>query len=332
MISYEFRTFLNETALLYLPTTKVKVGNKYNFRCPFCGDSHKSLTKKRGWWYLDNSSYYCFNCGTSMSGIEFIKHISGNNYDEIKKEYTKLFLKSGISPSLSASFDIKENETSIFNLKNIIKPEWKQPLSNDAIEYLKNRKVLDAPYLKDNLYCCYNKDKSKEFILIPWVINSVNAYYQLNDFHKYNPSIKYIFPPKKQKLIYGLDNIDLSFPYIIVFEGVYDSLFVKNGIAVGTKAITQNQLDLIKYRYPKHQIVISFDNDTSGIEAMKKLLNSKHDFKFFNWFNNNTKEKDINDYVISKNNVNIFTNESLVEKLIVNKLMMKMQLLKNLHL
>jgi DNA primase len=109
-------------------------------------------------------------------------------------------------------------------------------------------------------------------------------------------------------------------------------MFVKNGIAVGTKAITQTQIDLIKYRYPKHQIVISFDNDNAGISAMKKVVSSKHDFKFFNWFNSNTKEKDINDYILSKNNVNIFTNESLVEKLIVSKLTMKMQLVKNLNI
>lgn len=50
--------------------------------------------------------------------------------------------------------------------------------------------------------------------------------------------MKYIFPKDKKKLVYGLDNIDISWPYIIVFEGVYDSVFVKNGISVGTKAIT----------------------------------------------------------------------------------------------
>jgi 5S rRNA maturation endonuclease (ribonuclease M5) len=332
MISYEFKTFLNDTALLYLPTNKVKIGNKYNFRCPFCGDSHKSQSKKRGWWYLDNASFYCFNCSASMSGIEFIKNLAGIEYDTIKKEYLKLFLKSGISPNLSATFDIKENQNDIFNLRNTIKDDWRNPLSQDAITYLTNRKVLEAPYFNKKLYSCYTKDKSKEFILIPWTVNGIDAYYQLNDFHKYNPDIKYIFPRNKQKLIYGLDNIDLAFPYIIVFEGVYDSMFVKNGIAVGTKAITQTQIDLIKYRYPKHQIVISFDNDNAGISAMKKVVSSKHDFKFFNWFNSNTKEKDINDYILSKNNVNIFTNESLVEKLIVSKLTMKMQLVKNLNI
>ena len=73
--------------------------------------------------------------------------------------------------------------------------------------------------------------------------------------------MKYIFPKGTKKTIAGLDNIDVSFPYIIVFEGYYDSVFVKNGVCVGTKAITDYQLSLIKQRYPHHQIVISFDND-----------------------------------------------------------------------
>lgn len=57
--------------------------------------------------------------------------------------------------------------------------------------------------------------------------------------------MKYLFPKDKKKLIAGLDNIDISWPYIIVFEGFYDSLFVKNGICSGTKSITDYQLKLI---------------------------------------------------------------------------------------
>ena len=50
--------------------------------------------------------------------------------------------------------------------------------------------------------------------------------------------MKYIFPKDMKKLMYGIDNIDISFPYIFLFEGVFDSVFVKNGIATGTKAVT----------------------------------------------------------------------------------------------
>ena len=51
MISYEYQQFLHEKILEYLPKNFVRIGDKYNGRCPFCGDSKKSLSKKRGWVY-----------------------------------------------------------------------------------------------------------------------------------------------------------------------------------------------------------------------------------------------------------------------------------------
>lgn len=330
MLSYEYIQFLNDKILDYLPSTFTKVGNKYNGRCFLCGDSHKSTRKKRGWFYTNNASYYCFNCGQSLSGIKMLEILSGENYETIRKDYTRLFLKSGLNPSLSSTVDIPSDEPTIFKLKSIIKPEWKNQLSEKALTYLEQRRVLEAPFLDQKLYSCYSKNKNEEFILIPWIINGCEAYYQINDFQKLH-SIKYIFPKDKKKLISGLDNIDISWPYIICFEGFYDSIFVKNGICLGTKSITNYQLKLIKSRYPHHHIVIAFDNDTAGIESMSKLLRDeqKTDFKYFKWFDSNTKEKDINDFIIAQNDVTIFSNTNLLEKLIVDKLTMKMFLIKN---
>lgn len=326
-LSYEYIQFLNEKILENLPRNFVRVGDKINLRCPICGDSRKSARKKRGWIYLKNSSFYCFNCGTGLSGIKFLEYISGSNYEDIRHEYTKLFLKSGLNSGLSSVFEVPTSEPSIFQLESIVKPEWKKPLSKNAAFYLKERKVLDAPFLSEPLYSCYAKN-NEEYIMIPWKVNGVDAYYQLNDFNKYH-SMKYIFPKDKKKLIYGLDNVDMSWPYLIVTEGVFDSLFIKNGICSGTKSITQYQLDIIQERYPKHQIVISFDNDAAGIESIVKLLKQNKNFKYFRWFNSNTKEKDINDYVLAKNNVNIFTEPRVLEKMIVDKLVMKMHLIQN---
>ena len=100
MISYEYIQFLNKKVLEYLPHNYIKVGNKLNMRCPLCGDSKKSATKKRGWWYSNTASFYCFNCSTGMSGIKFLEYISGNSYEQIKKEYFKMRFKHGINTSL----------------------------------------------------------------------------------------------------------------------------------------------------------------------------------------------------------------------------------------
>lgn len=327
MVSYEYIQFLNEKIMPYLPTPNVHVGDKINFRCPFCGDSQKSSTKKRGWYYLSNGSYYCFNCGLSLSGIKFLEQMSGQEYADIKREYVRLFLKSSLSSHLSSFVEKPETEPTIFSFKNVIPSNWKNPLSETAKEYLSNRLVFQAPFLKESFFSLHSKN-NEEFILIPWRINGIDAFYQVNDFqHHY--SMKYIFPKNKKKLIYGIDNVDATFPYIIVFEGVYDSLFVKNGVASGTKTITEYQLNILKDRWPRHQICCAFDNDRAGIASMKKLIQKNTNIKFFRWFNQNTKQKDINDYVIAQNDVNIFANPKLVERMIYDRLQMKMFLVQN---
>lgn len=297
----------------------------------FCGDSKKSATKKRGWWYCKSGSFFCFNCGTSMSGIKFLKALSGADYDDIHKEYVNLFLKSGLDSSLSASTwqPSIDDEPNIFNLKNAIDSSMKKPLTEKAKAYLERRMVLQAPFLKEPLYSTYpNEGSCQEYILIPWKLNGIDAYYQINDFLKIK-SMKYMFPKGKKKLLYGLDNIDPTYKKIFVFEGVYDSLFVKNGIASGTKSITSYQIKLIKERWPYHEICISFDNDRSGFESMSKFIDNSRDFKYFIWFDRSTEEKDINEYVLSKKDVNMFTDTRKLDKMVFDKLQMKIWMLKN---
>lgn len=327
-INYDYKLFLTEKILENIPSGFIHSGSRLNGRCPFCGDSKKSSTKKRAWIYLDKDcSFYCFNCGTGMSGIKFLQSITGKEYTDIKKEYIRLFLKSGLSNELSSSFQKPDDEPNLFELKSIIKPEWKKPLTNDAKKYLETRLLHKAPFFNDNVFSCYGKN-DLEYIIIPWVLNGIDSYYQLNDFKK-NGTIKYIFPKNRKKTLYGLDNIDLSWPYIILFEGVYDSVFVKNGVATGTKSISEYQLKLIKDRYPNHQICISFDNDKAGIESMIKTIKKYPDFKYFKWFNTNTNSKDINEYVLAKNDPTIFSNLKILEKLIVTPLQMKIWLIQN---
>lgn len=329
-LSYEYIQFLNEKLLQYIPQPYVHVGDKINFRCPCCGDSRKSSTKKRGWLYLNNSSYYCFNCGTALPGIKLLQLLSGTDYESIKQEYVKLFLKSGQSSSLSAYVNTNQTEEpNIFKVQRILDPDLKKPLSKKATEYLTNRKVLSAPFLKEKLFSTYStKNINEEFILIPWKINGIDAYYQVNDFLGLH-NMKYMFPKNKKKLIYGLDNIDPTYKKIFVFEGVYDSLFVKNGVASGTKSITEYQLKIIRNRWPSHEIIVSFDNDIAGFASMKKLIETDNSFKFFRWFNATTKEKDINDFICANNDINLFTNPNKIDKMVFDKLQMKLWMINN---
>lgn len=330
MLSYEYIQFLNEKIVQYLPQPNVQVGDKINFRCCICGDSKKSSTKKRGWYYLKNASYYCFNCGTSMSGIRLLKLLSGSDYEAIHREYINLFLKSGLDSSLSSTVWIpnSDDEPSVFNLKPALDASMKKPLTSKAKEYLDSRKVLDAPFLKEPLYSVISKDGKEEYILIPWKVNGIDAYYQVNDFLKFK-TMKYMFPKGKKKLLYGLDNIDPNYKKIFAFEGVYDSIFVKNGIATGTKSVTEYQMKLIKERWPHHEVVIAFDNDMPGFSAIKKMIEDGKASKFFVWFDGKTQEKDINERILAKGNIKMFSNPKQLDKMIYDSLQMKIWLISN---
>jgi transcription elongation factor Elf1 len=68
-------------------------GDKYNFRCPFCGDSKKNQRKKRGWllWNepFDTYIFSCHNCGINTN---FDKMLEENFIDEYNLYEVKLEL------------------------------------------------------------------------------------------------------------------------------------------------------------------------------------------------------------------------------------------------
>lgn len=333
MISFEFREWLNDKVLYYLPKERQKQGDKILCRCPICGDSKKNSLKKRGYYYLKTGTYHCFNCDITVTGMKLLEMLSGESYGELKQEYIKMTFdgKHFDSRSSAYTFDKENKDYNFFKLQNIVKPEWKHELSENARGYLANRKVLEAPFLKENLYSYFDKNNN-EYILIPWKINGKECYFQLNDFEKHNNlGMKYIFPKNRDKMIYGLDNIDISFPYIFCFEGVYDSLFCLNSVALGGKFLTDLQYEIIKKRFPRHRICLALDNDISGLKAVSNFISKNKmssEFSFFKWFNDGTKEKDINDLVLSKNNVNLFKTQTSMESCIVDPIVMKMWLLR----
>src|SRR5271166_3809737 len=73
---------------------KQKGSDKWNFRCPFCGDSKRFKNKSRGWLYEYNNSviFKCFNCEESKSLEHFIKDIDNELYNEYRTE--KYFSKT----------------------------------------------------------------------------------------------------------------------------------------------------------------------------------------------------------------------------------------------
>ena len=84
-----------------LPESSLKSCNnsEITFRCPICGDSKKNKLKKRGYFYRKTGTFYCFNCGTSMTGYDFLKAICPKDvFDRIIQEYKVLKIHTGTVP------------------------------------------------------------------------------------------------------------------------------------------------------------------------------------------------------------------------------------------
>ena len=62
---------------------------------------------------------------------------------------------------------------------------------------------------------------------------------------------------------------------------------------------------------------------------MIKYINANSDFKYFIWFKKNTPQKDINEYVISQNNTQVFADAKLLNKMIFSSLQAKLLFMKN---
>ena len=68
-----------------------KGGNVCNFRCPFCNDSKKNKTKKRGYIYEKKGKLFfrSHNCMRSITFRNFLKQIDPYLYQEYQLEHYK---------------------------------------------------------------------------------------------------------------------------------------------------------------------------------------------------------------------------------------------------
>ena len=91
-----------------LPKFKRKSEYLFNFRCPHCGDSQKSLTKARGFVYKKKNDMFfkCHNCGMGQSLGNLIKFLDPNLY----KEYIFERFKDGKTQEEKPEYDFKQSK------------------------------------------------------------------------------------------------------------------------------------------------------------------------------------------------------------------------------
>ena len=125
--------------------------NLFNFRCPYCGDSQKSHSKARGYFYRKKNDFFyrCHNCGKGTTFGKVLEYIDTLIYKEYVMERYK-----GDAPKTEApefNFEapkFKKRDAKLENLTPINKLNSDHP----ARQLVESRQIPEEFY--SDLYLC----------------------------------------------------------------------------------------------------------------------------------------------------------------------------------
>ena len=305
--------------------------NLWTFRCPYCGDSQKSESKSRGYFHLSvDRSYYifkCHNCGFFTSFIKFLQSQDSFLFQEYKlenlKETNQLNNVEPVYKSKPVNFD--KPKTKIKYLPMVKMEDLDE--THTAVKYLNSRKInykyrCRFSYTEDfkRLIELVSPEKSKrlkseERIVIPF-FNRDKKLTHIQGRALNNDSLRYITISLSQgSKVYGLDRIDNTKPVYVV-EGIFDSLFLENCIAMtGSDLNTEDLQDC--------ELIFIFDNEPRNrqiVQKVEKIIDMGHSIVLFD---DTFKGKDINDMVKSGHTIEQI--KEYIENNIFNGLKAKMK-------
>lgn len=326
---FDLNTYMIDMVYELIPNIH-RQGNQLNFRCPICGDG-KKRTSRRGHWYINEGTYYCWNAGCpangkGLSGLQFLSLLTHKSQYELKTELIQKAgtfqnalnhssqnqIKSNIFDDLSEKKKHKESliEQQLLDNNWIDLPSWVQ-------KEIDKRKIYKSPFINRNWKLFYDKKKNR--IVIPWT----EEYYQLRALTKEQEEQqgKYLFPPDIDKPIFGLNNIDTNFKYLFLLQGVFDAIWVKNGLAVGSLTLSEKQ-KLLLDNYSDFKIIYFMDNqfkDQSAHDESIKISKQKPFINMFIWPKQLKMFKDVNDSIIySDQFIKLWADEQFLIKHIAN--------------
>jgi hypothetical protein len=153
---------------------------------------------------------------------------------------------------------------------------------------------MDAPFAPKNWKLYLSAKHSR--IIVPWTKDGKIIGHQLRAIYK-TQTPKYKFEKGNEKPIFGLDMIDHSLEDIYLIEGVFDSIFVKNGLAIGGIHLSESQKETMKNYMFNH--VYLLDNQWVDPASKKETLKLLQDKKSVFIWPRDCKVKDVNEYVVS---------------------------------
>lgn len=289
--------------------------DRFNCRCPLCGDSKKRKNKRRGYFFCHDNSviFKCHNCGVSKSLFGILETLNGdlardfmiekfleekNDKERIEKEEIKTSFKTDLT-RLTRTKTVFDALEPIKNLDEF----------HPARTYLEKRKIPNE--MMGTLRFVSNIQKfittlpgyeetkmpAKAAIAIPFYSEKNELLYIQFRIMNHD-SLRYFtatITPTENK-IWGLDRIDWN-KRVYVCEGPFDAMFIDNALAVAGASI----LSILKYlkQHCRKGYTLVFDRDyTTNAEIYGLLCRAIDENESVLLYDRSVVGKDINDIVL----------------------------------
>ena len=301
MSSYIDLKYINEVSAR-LSQFKKRGDYLFNFRCPHCGDSKKSKTKARAYFYrVKNDMFFkCHNCNLGQSLTNFLKFLDNKVYEKYLLERYKGSAPSTPQPKFT-DFKPKFKEVDILDG---LTPVNELNEGHPVLKYVIDRKIPEKYHSK--LFLCnkfmafVNKAKPNTFshtkgehprLIIPFFDNQGKVFaFQGRAFGKEQPKYLTVKLDENKQKVYGLDTVNLQEPIYIV-EGPIDSMFLKNCLAAAGADLT--------LKVEPSNVTYIFDNEPRNKEIIKRMYDViEKDYNVVIW-PDNIQLKDVNDMIVS---------------------------------
>ena len=299
--------FLIETFYSYCrrPVHK-KYQNVFNAECPVCKEGKSAGRTRRLFYFPHKQYFYCHNCVKSWRPFEWVKDVTGWTFPEIVRKNNEkegfVQTKKLVHPVVQAQApveipDLPENSIELSDTTQIEYYKDNKFIKL-ALDYCEKRRLWTAINSCKRFYLSVEDRVHKNRLVIPFISDRGKTIcYQTralteNQFPKYLTKFG-------EKELFGINNISEEVPYVFVFEGPIDSMFVKNGVAMASLAPTEHQLQQLNNLIGYEQIWV-FDNDKNNKQTSRKIEKYiKEGKKIFVWPKQFQKFKDFNEICCS---------------------------------
>ena len=293
---------------------KRKADYTWNFCCPICGDSKKNKLKARGYIVrakdksgasLDGLAYKCHNCSKSMMFGDLVKSLDADIYKQymietFKDGGSKKKEKPKPAPPKKDSTPAKPSVLIGCPMISTLAPD------HPARQYIENRKIPQE-FLRQIYWCDDFKaladriDPLNQFglragegrIVLPCLDRKNNVMAIQGRSLDPNSTLRYITIKAYEDApkTYGMNRLEETWRRIYVVEGPFDSLFIKNCLAMAGSDIPTG--------LPIDKVLIVYDNEPTSETTRAKIEKAiSRGYRVCIW-PDTIEEKDINDMIKS---------------------------------